>query len=50
MSKILNFTDEQFVGMLVAGQQEYAKNGFTTVQEGRTDPKTLKRLVAAWMN
>ena len=32
------FTPEQMIAMLEAGQDIYLQNGFTTAQDGRTDP------------
>jgi predicted amidohydrolase YtcJ len=41
------FTPEQSLDMLSAAQQIYARNGYTTVQDGRTDPSALAKLVTA---
>jgi hypothetical protein len=41
------FTAEQMHGMLEAAQRLYAANGFTTVQDGRTDPGGLAVLEEA---
>ena len=40
------FSDGQYRAALKAGEALYTANGFTTVQDGRTDPATLKRLAA----
>jgi len=46
--KILpKFTPEQMSEMLAAAQDIYIANGFTTVQDGRTDPGTLTVLPLA---
>jgi predicted amidohydrolase YtcJ len=39
-----NFSDQEYVALLQAGQEAYVRNGFTTVQDGKTDEKTLKAL------
>jgi hypothetical protein len=41
------FTAPQMLTMLGAAQDIYVKNGFTTVQDGRTDPRTLSVLALA---
>ena len=43
---IPNFTAAQYTQALKAGIAIYAANGFTTVQDGKTDPKTLSTLAA----
>ena len=43
---IPNFTAAQYTQALKAGIAIYAANGFTTVQDGKTDPKTLSTLDA----
>lgn len=40
------FSDAQYGAALKAGEALYTANGFTTVQDGRTDPATLNRLAA----
>ena len=40
------FTPEETLAQLQAGQQIYLANGFTTVQDGKTDPVNLKVLPA----
>ena len=41
------FTQEQMMGMLTAAQAVYLQNGFTTVQDGRTDPSGIGALIHA---
>jgi hypothetical protein len=41
---IPKFTPEETVAQLQAGEAVYLANGFTTVQDGKTDPVTLKAL------
>ncbi len=41
MKTLPKFTPEQMIEMMSAAQDIYAKYGFTTVQDGRTDPMTL---------
>lgn len=41
MQKLLQFTDAATIEMMIAAQAVYASQGFTTVQEGRADPKTM---------
>jgi hypothetical protein len=41
---IPKFTAQETVAQLQAGQEVYLANGFTTVQDGKTDPVTLKAL------
>lgn len=41
------FTQEQMMGMLAAAQAVYLQNGFTTVQDGRTDPSGIGALIHA---
>lgn len=41
MKTLPQFTPEQMMDMMGAAQDTYAKYGFTTVQDGRTDPMTL---------
>lgn len=43
---IPNFTAAQYTQALKAGIAIYAANGFTTVQDGKTDPKTLNTFAA----
>ena len=38
------FEGEDYVALFQAGQQSYIANGFTTVQEGKTDLATLEKL------
>ncbi len=40
------FTPEETASQLQAGEQIYLANGFTTVQDGKTDPVNLKVLAA----
>ena len=47
MQTLPKFTAEQMLAMLAAAQQIYIENGFTTVQDGRTDPRTLSALPVA---
>lgn len=44
MKLLPKFTPEQVMGLLTASQEIYIANGFTTVQDGRTDPATLQAL------
>ena len=41
------FTPEQMMDMLAAAQDVYLQNGFTTVQDGRTDPSGTGALIYA---
>ena len=41
---IPNFSDQDLVKLYKAGEHSYVKNGFTTVQEGKTDLATLEAL------
>ena len=41
------FTPEQMMDMLTAAQEVYLQNGFTTVQDGRTDPSGTSALIYA---
>jgi predicted amidohydrolase YtcJ len=41
---IPDFTDKDLVALYKAGEQSYISNGFTTVQEGKTDLASLKLL------
>jgi predicted amidohydrolase YtcJ len=41
---IPDFTPEDLVKLYKAGERSYVKNGFTTVQEGKTDLATLEAL------
>lgn len=41
---IPNFSDQDLVKLYKAGEHSYIKNGFTTVQEGKTDLATLEAL------
>jgi predicted amidohydrolase YtcJ len=41
MKTLPKFTPEQMIEMIGAAQDIYAKYGFTTVQDGRTDPASL---------
>ena len=43
---IPNFSTAQYTQALKAGIAIYAANGFTTVQDGKTDPKTLNTFAA----
>jgi len=47
LATLPKFTAEQMVGMLEAAQRIYVANGFTTAQDGRTDPNTLAVLPVA---
>ncbi len=47
MKLLPKFTLEQGLAMLADAQKIYAANGYTTVQDGRTDPPTLALLGAA---
>lgn len=38
------FTPQEYVAILQAGETSYIANGFTTVQDGKTDLKTLQSL------
>jgi predicted amidohydrolase YtcJ len=40
------FSPEQYVAFLKVGEATYAANGFTTVQDGKTDPNSLQALAA----
>ena len=41
-----DFTPAQYMAALKAGEMVYASNGFTTVQDGKTDPLSLKTFAA----
>ena len=41
---IPNFSQEDLIKLYKAGEYSYVSNGFTTVQEGKTDPSTLRLL------
>jgi predicted amidohydrolase YtcJ len=43
---IPKFSAEQYVAFLKGGEASYAANGFTTVQDGKTDPTSLQALAA----
>ena len=43
---IPEFSPQQYVAFLKVGEATYAANGFTTVQDGKTDPKSLQALAA----
>jgi predicted amidohydrolase YtcJ len=45
-SLIPKFSPQQYVSFLKAGEATYAANGFTTVQDGKTDALSLQALVA----
>jgi len=45
-SLIPKFSPQQYVSFLKAGEATYAANGFTTVQDGKTDMLSLRALVA----
>ncbi|MGB1402842.1 MAG: amidohydrolase, partial [Porticoccaceae bacterium] len=45
-SLIPKFSPQQYVSFLKAGEATYAANGFTTVQDGKTDMLSLRTLVA----
>ena len=47
MKTLPKFTTEQSIGMLGAAQDIYIQNGFTTVQDGRSDPGALSVLPLA---
>ncbi|MDE0841800.1 MAG: amidohydrolase, partial [Porticoccaceae bacterium] len=40
------FSSAQYLASFKAGEALYTANGFTTIQDGRTDPATLQRLAA----
>ncbi len=40
------FTPAQYMHVLKAGENLYASNGFTTIQDGKTDPVSLKTFAA----
>jgi predicted amidohydrolase YtcJ len=41
-SMVPDFTPAQYMAALKAGEMVYASNGFTTIQDGKTDPLSLK--------
>ena len=43
---IPDFSPQQYLAALKAGEAIYAANGFTTIQDGKTDPKSLNTLAA----
>lgn len=50
MQLLPKFSAEQMLGLLQASQQIYMANGFTTMQDGRTDPASLSLFPLAAKN
>jgi predicted amidohydrolase YtcJ len=47
MKTLPKFNEQQMLEMIAAAQKVYIANGYTTAQDGRTDPRTLAVLAAA---